>query len=146
MASGMSWVCVDENTELVGYALVHEIANPRNPPHLDQVPSPAAWGGCHLFIHDVCVSPKNRAQGIGKELVRHVLDAASAARYETITLVSLEASVWFWIQFGFQTFGHAHEWNYRREYGEGSMLLLYTGYTGGGTCPRRVSGRPSVRP
>lgn len=118
IASGMSWVCVEDDA-VVGYALVHEIKDPHSPPHLNDVLA-VWWGGRHLFIHDVCVTPSSRAHGVGKALVKHVLDTK---RYDTTTLISLEASVWFWVQFGFEAFECKTTWNFREEYGEGAMQM-----------------------
>jgi len=120
LAFDLSWVAEEED-EVVGYALVRLIDDPTWPPHMNDVPCARARGH-HLYIHDVCVTPTERAHGVGKALVMHVLGGVH--EYRTVTLISLEAAVWFWVQFKFKPTAIAR-WNIAAEYGDGAMHMMY---------------------
>lgn len=125
LSEGLSWVFVDDDDRVVGYALVHETSDLRTPPHLNEIAPFFAHGSGHMFLRDVCVAPSHRSLGIGKALVRSVLADARVAR-ASLSLVSMEDRVWFWVQFGMMPSKDC-AWDYRAEYGPGAMLMVACG-------------------
>ena len=119
IAFGQSWMALQLDA-VVGYALVRQTDDPLDPPHLLPQIGGIGGGGVHRFIHDVCVKSTHRSQGIGRALVRRAMLDVS----EATSLVSLEGAVWFWVQFGFAPHRGPTAWEYRKEYGEGSMLMI----------------------
>ena len=114
VACNQSWVSVVDK-EVVGFVLVSSPTTPFS------LVDGSRIQGAHLFIHDLCVAPAHRACGIGKALAQRALSLSEG--YASVSLVSLEGAVWFWVQFGFGPSKLVATWNYQAEYGEGAMLM-----------------------
>ena len=95
----------DGRRELCGYAISHPI-HPRQPPALD-----AVLGGVMLppdagqyYIHDFCVLPEFRGQGLAEQGIRRLLSAVDSdtERFpDGACLVSVYDTVSFWARYGF---------------------------------------------
>ena len=92
--------CFDDNG-LCGYAFgvplrAGSILDLRTP--LAVVPEDADM----FYIHDVAVAPRCARTGLGRKLVRHLLDLARSRGFTRAELVSVQGSAPFWERFGFR--------------------------------------------
>ena len=55
-----------------------------------------------FYIHDVAVAPRCRGAGVGRILVRGLLDLARTARFTRAELVAVQGAAPFWERFGFR--------------------------------------------
>ncbi|KAK7976308.1 hypothetical protein PG989_014771 [Apiospora arundinis] len=90
--------------ELCGYAISHPI-RPRQPPALDAVlGEPVPRDASQYYIHDFCVLPEFRSQGLAEQGIRRLLSVAdaNAERFpDGSCLVSVYGTVAFWARYGF---------------------------------------------
>lgn len=55
----------------------------------------------NYYLHDLSIDPKNRGNGIGRELINEVIKAARAIGAVCMQLVSVQKSQNYWKRFGF---------------------------------------------
>jgi len=68
-----------------------------------RAPLPAVPANADVFyVHDVAVAPRCRGTGVGRVLVRRLLDLARAARFTRAELVAVQGAAPFWERFGFR--------------------------------------------
>lgn len=93
--------CFLSTTEqgVCAYLLAHAWHS-NSPPKL-YVPAPVAPLGDVLFIHDLAVSNRAAGMGVGKQMVKHLLENAKARGFRGALLVAVQNSVPFWQKFGF---------------------------------------------
>ena len=82
---------------VIGFLMAHNW-NDCDPPKLNMMYTHAHTHS-YIYIHDLTLSHVYRNQGIGKQLVKALLDHV---QYTTVTLVSVRSSIYFWIKCGFQ--------------------------------------------
>ncbi|RYP74022.1 hypothetical protein DL769_004111 [Monosporascus sp. CRB-8-3] len=87
-----------ENGELCGYAISHPIRH-RQPPALDSLLGEIAPEADQYYIHDVCVLPEFRGQGLAAQGISKLL--AIAERYPSACLISVYGTAPFWNRYGF---------------------------------------------
>ena len=110
---------------MVGYALVHAIGDPDQPPSLNTAGrSSPAHTPEHVFIHDVSVLPEYRDKRYGSQLVSHVLLEAQQGGAQTVTLISVQGSQKFWEGHGFACTGK--QWECLHSYGAGAVHMALT--------------------
>ncbi|KAK7943502.1 acyl-CoA N-acyltransferase [Apiospora aurea] len=89
--------------ELCGYAISHPIRR-HQPPALDAVLGAIPPDASQYYIHDFCVLPEFRGQGLAGQGIRRLLSVASAnpERFpDGACLVSVYGTVPFWVRYGF---------------------------------------------
>lgn len=87
-----------ENGEVCGYAISHPICH-RQPPPLDSLLGEIDPRADQYYIHDVCILPKFRGQGLAAQGVDKLLTIAE--RYPSACLVSVYGTGPFWGRYGF---------------------------------------------
>ncbi|KAK6076172.1 hypothetical protein SCUP234_07340 [Seiridium cupressi] len=87
-----------ENDELCGYAISHPIRY-RQPPPLDSLLEEIAPDADQYYIHDVCILPKFRGQGLAAQGISKLL--VIAEHYPSACLVSVYGTTPFWNRYGF---------------------------------------------
>jgi GNAT superfamily N-acetyltransferase len=91
---------VNEAGELNGYAISHPIRY-RQPPELDGLLQNIAPDADQYYLHDVCVLPAYRGQGLAAQAIEKLL--AIAERFPSACLISVYGTVPFWGRHGFLT-------------------------------------------
>ncbi|KAK8069974.1 hypothetical protein PG994_006590 [Apiospora phragmitis] len=88
--------------ELCGYAISHPIRH-RQPPVLDAALGAIAPDASQYYIHDFCVLPAFRGQGLADQGVQRLLSAAAdTERFpDGACLVSVYNTKPFWARYGF---------------------------------------------
>ncbi|KAK6200875.1 hypothetical protein LQW54_009459 [Pestalotiopsis sp. IQ-011] len=89
---------VDDKGELFGYAISHPISH-RQPPKLNGLLGEIAPDADQYYIHDVCVLPALRGQGLAAQAIQKLLVIAS--RYPSACLISVYGTGKFWGRYGF---------------------------------------------
>lgn len=94
--------------EIVGYAIAHPWEHFYTMPELNQYAETCCWRffipkntDCY-YIHDICVAPEYRRQGVGVFLTKKCLQIAEALGYRKVKLTSVLNSHTFWQKFGFE--------------------------------------------
>ena len=67
--------------------------------HADDWVAPSAPDG--LYLHDLCLSPRARGQGLGPALVGAARSHAQAQGWQRLVLIAVQASGPFWVRQGF---------------------------------------------
>ncbi len=98
--SGDTCVVAELEGQVVGYLLAHPWPKRTIPP-LNKVYSVLPDDSDSLFIHDLALSPTARRSGMGRDLVRSVLQAGALMRLTTASLIAVQGSEGFWKRFGF---------------------------------------------
>jgi ribosomal protein S18 acetylase RimI-like enzyme len=88
-----------QGQDVLAYLLAHAWHS-ELPPKLYQ-PLANESKGAILFLHDLAVSKQLSGQGIGSQLVNHLLNAISTMGFEQIRLVAIQESLPFWRKMGF---------------------------------------------
>ncbi len=92
-------LCLNERG-VCAYLLAHAWHSD-SPPKLYE-PAPASPLGDVLFIHDLAVSNRAAGIGVGKHMVKHLLEDAQARGFRSALLVAVQNSVPFWQKLGFE--------------------------------------------
>ncbi|MEM9153269.1 MAG: GNAT family N-acetyltransferase [Cyanobacteria bacterium P01_F01_bin.3] len=118
-AEGLIWVATDQSDAPVGFAVALDIDKDRQQ-------------GCDrtLHLHELSVAPAHGRQGLGTRLVRQVVQFATEAGFQNITLSTFRDIPWnapFYQKLGFQAMKSvemkkAHRQIWQREKQEGFML------------------------
>ncbi|KAI3319324.1 acyl-CoA N-acyltransferase [Xylariaceae sp. AK1471] len=87
-----------KNGELCGYTISHPIRR-RQPPALDSLLGEIPPEADQYYIHDVCILPGFRGQGLATQGINKLL--AIAERYPSACLVSVYGTSQFWARYGF---------------------------------------------
>ncbi|GAW20970.1 hypothetical protein ANO14919_104830 [Xylariales sp. No.14919] len=87
-----------ENGELCGYAISHPIRC-RQPPALGSLLGEISPEADQYYIHDVCILPRLRGQGLAKQGIDRLLSIAE--RYPSACLVSVYGTSSLWARYGF---------------------------------------------
>ncbi|SBS27053.1 Acetyltransferase (GNAT) family protein [Marinomonas aquimarina] len=106
---------------IAGYLLAHTWAGERLPDLGEALPEGVAEE--YVFLHDLAVSPVYQGQGVGPQLVQHLLDRSQRLGWHEWRLVSVQGSVPFWQRFGFKL----AERTVSASYGEGAALMRKLG-------------------
>ena len=88
----------------VGYIISHPylyLCPPKIDSYLNEIPDNA---NC-FYIHDLAISPKIRGYGVGSYLLRRAICTARKCNFSSITLISVEDSLQFWVKNGFTEVG-----------------------------------------
>lgn len=93
------FVCYRQN-ELVSYLLAHAW-HCESAPKLDTCLPAMQMPSRYLFLHDLAVSPTCAGEGVGADMVQHLLKHSQRQAFEQIRLVSVQGSVPFWQKMGF---------------------------------------------
>jgi GNAT superfamily N-acetyltransferase len=98
-ASPETCLAADHEGAIAGYLLAHAVADGFS--DFGKGPAPLSGSETALYLHDMCVSPAHRHEGIGR-----LLFAALNARLESggctrITAVAVQDSESFWTKRGF---------------------------------------------
>lgn len=83
----------------VGYIFSHPWTK-GNPVPLNRIYTLPLHCDC-LHIHDCSIDPAAREIGIGKQLVDKVFEVARQNQINSIQLISVQKSIFFWERFGF---------------------------------------------
>ncbi|KAI8634384.1 hypothetical protein F5Y19DRAFT_210065 [Xylariaceae sp. FL1651] len=84
--------------ELCGYTISHPIRR-RQPPELDSLLGEIPPEADQYYIHDVCILPAVRGQGLATQGINKLLRVAE--RYPSACLVSVYGTSPFWARYGF---------------------------------------------
>lgn len=109
---------VEKDKEIAGYLLAHPW-NSLEPPSLFK-PLPERCSGNILFIHDLVVAKEYSGLGLGKAMVKYLLNKVSSKQFESALLVAVQNSQSFWEKFGFYPL-QDHKVN--SCYGAGAVLM-----------------------
>ena len=142
LRDGRSWIleCTEDGEwegRIIGYALVHEwggrgidtAAIPRLgevPPsrHEERGEGHKNVEARHIFVHDLCVSPRFRGLGYGGLLARRLLRHHYGVQDVEVSLIALPQAVSFWRRLGFSTPSHPSALFPVPEcYGPGAVLM-----------------------
>ncbi|MGI2174641.1 GNAT family N-acetyltransferase [Shewanella ulleungensis] len=99
LASPSTCVVFEQAQEVLAYALVHPW-NRGDAPSLDSEISSQhsnSW-----YLHDMAIAPRAQGLGVGKQLLTHLLDQASALNIDGIGLVAVQGAHSYWLQQGFK--------------------------------------------
>ena len=88
-----------ENKKIVGYLLAHSWNSDEPPKLFEELPKDSF--GTILYLHDLAVSSRVRGMGVGKQLLKKLLDTAKKKRFERILLVAVQNSEGYWSSLGF---------------------------------------------
>jgi len=94
------FILQDKTKKVLGYLLAHEW-NSHEPPKLFEE-LPVDTFGTILYLHDLAVSNCARGMGVGKQLVKKLLDTAKIQGFEKVLLVAVQGSDDFWFSVGFR--------------------------------------------
>lgn len=89
---------VDDKGELFGYAISHPIRH-GHPPELNGMLEKIAPDADQYYIHDVCVLPALRGQGLAAQAIQKLLAIANG--YPSACLISVYGTAKFWGRYGF---------------------------------------------
>lgn len=93
------FVCLSENTQLLGYLLAHPWSR-REAPKLFEPLSSAEESDC-LFLHDMAVRSVSKGQGVGRAMLRELIEVAKQKEFKYISLVAVQKADSFWLLFDF---------------------------------------------
>ena len=99
------WVAGGQNEKMgdcIGYAFSHPWSNYSPPPKLNQFDFRLPKDLDCYYVHDICVAPDFRRQGVGIALTIKVLAIAAALGYSKVKLISVLNSHTYWQKFGFE--------------------------------------------
>lgn len=108
-----------------GQALAYLLAHPWP---LDDWPplgslTPPCIKSANLQLHDLAVHPRAKGRGLARRLLAHLLEAARAGGYRTVSLVAVQGAAGFWQRQGFTPVGPAPA---EKGYDAGAMLMRRT--------------------
>lgn len=91
------------NREIVAYILAHSFPVGEWP-QLGVIS--ALSGSCqNLFVHDLAVLPSAAGQGIGGQMMEHVMRLATELGFSSMSLVAVQNAAGFWRKQGFESVG-----------------------------------------
>ncbi|MGI2168797.1 GNAT family N-acetyltransferase [Shewanella sp. MF05960] len=99
LASPSTCVVFEQTQQVLAYALVHPW-NRGDAPSLDSEIS--SQHSTSWYLHDMAIAPSAQGLGVGKQLLTHVLNQASALNIDGIGLVAVQGAHTYWLQQGFK--------------------------------------------
>ncbi|WP_102795773.1 GNAT family N-acetyltransferase [Bowmanella denitrificans] len=93
---------VDVQGQVEGYLLALPYQLGKSPSLNDDRDMAAIFDNLH--IHDFCLSPACRGQGMGRRIIQGLLSSPVLNRFRTASVVSVMNSRYFWESFGFSDY------------------------------------------
>jgi ribosomal protein S18 acetylase RimI-like enzyme len=99
-ASPDTCLAAEHQRVIAGYLLAHPITDDFK--GFGNGPPPLSGSETVLYLHDMCVSPAHRNQGIGRLLFDALSAHLASERFTSITAVAVQGSESFWRKRGFE--------------------------------------------
>lgn len=107
---------------VLGYLLAHSWDKQAPPKLFKPLPEQSSVLNPYLFLHDLAISEKAAGQGIGSQLVSHLISIAKTMDFDEIRLVAVQGSASFWKTMGFS---EVDKQSISPTYGEGAKMMRY---------------------